>query len=262
MSAPVTESDTFPSAVVAPSVNDTNYPTIIPQMATQLANRTKYLRTTLMTGGASSFGADTLLANATASELTDITLPAIGRADLFRNALTGLAQTTRWLRDRVLGAGAAATTIRWVPAILGFPSASWTLTANGSGSSGHRVLQSTASSFPISLAIPHVQPGLIISNIRLKVSSPASHAGLPAVMPRLSLFNTDASTGFASEMVGANDASASTAAFQAVHDIVISTSLAVSSAYTLSLSVRGEDSTNAQDNSFRIFSASMDVWYV
>jgi hypothetical protein len=258
MSAPVTESDTFPSSVTAPEVNDTNYPTIIPQMATQLANRTRYHQNTLTGAGAS----ETFAFSGQDAVATDIIVPADGRANLIRNLGISLHKQIRWVRERVLGVGATATTIRWVPAILGFPSASWTLTANGSGSSGHRVLQSTASSFPIALAIPQVQPGLIISNIRLKVSSPASHAGLPAVMPRLSLFNTDPSTGFASEMVGADDSSASTAAFQAVHEIVITTSLATSSAYTLSLSVRGEDSTNAQDNSFRIFGASMDVWYV
>jgi hypothetical protein len=262
MSAPVTESDTFTASVVAPSANDTNYPTVVPQMATALANRTKYLRTTLMTGGSSGFGADTLLVNATASQLTDITLPATGRADLFRNALTGLAQTTRWVRDRVLGAGAAADTVLWQPALIGADSTYWAAAASSSAAAEPFINQKTVDVARAMLSMPHVKPGLVLGTLTATVRSATSHGGLlPSSMPLIALVGVD-SSGNAVDVASAADASADATAFEARHTISCVANHAIQADRAYHVAVRGESGSNSQANSFKLYRLSMTLWYV
>jgi hypothetical protein len=256
MSAPVTESDTFPAAINAPDVNDTSYPTVVTQMATDLANRTNNLNRTLK-GTTSSL--EVFTANGQDPVLADLTLPATGRADLIRNLGISLHKQIRWLRQRVFGTGAAATTLRWCPAPIAYASANWALNA---GTSAFYVYQSALSVAPVIMTFPELPPGVYISNLRVLVSLPTSHGGsLPATMPDVLLL-AQGGSGSSSTIASGADTSANTTIYEATHEIVVTLNHAVQTDVAYALAVRGENAANAQANSFRIFRASIDVWYV
>jgi hypothetical protein len=263
MSYNVTETDTFTSAVPTPEVNDTNYPTVIPQMATALANRTNHLNKTLK-GTTSQIEAFT--ANGQDAALADLTLPASGRADLLRNLGIALHKQIRWVRERVAGAGATAHTLTWVPAITGGApegGAYWdVVTPAPSGAYIPNVVQVTATQRMVALTMPPVTPGLIIGTITARVSSAVSHGGsLPAIMPSLGLYQFTTAASFATVATQV-DTSASAAAYEAEHTIALTASTPVVAGTTYAIMMQGEASTNAQDASFRIYSLSMTLWYV
>jgi hypothetical protein len=258
MSAPVTESDTFPSAINAPEVNDTNYPAVVTQLTTDLANRTKHLKNTLTTGGSTEL----FTANGQDPVLADLTLPAAGRADMIRNLGIALHKQIRWVRERLLGTGASATTILWQPALIGGTSTYWGSDSVASAVTVPYINQKTADVNYASLTMPHVMPGLVFGTLTATVQSATSHGGsLPASMPRLALGGVD-STGTAIEIAGALDTSGSAAAFEAMHTISCPINSLVQTGLSYFVAVRGEGSTNAQNNSFKVHRLSLTVWYV
>ncbi len=258
MSAPLTESDAFPSTITVPSVNDTNYPTIVPAAFLGVANRTRYHENTL-TG---AVGTETFTFSGQDAVAADITVPSASRADLLRNLGIGLHKQIRWVRERLLGAGAAATTLHWQPALIGGTSTYWGTDSVGSSVSAPYVNQKTADVNYAALTMPHVMPGLVFGTLTATVQSATSHGGsLPASMPRLALGGT-ASTGVAVEIAGAVDASADATAFEAMHTISCPINSLVQTGLSYFVALRGEGSTNAQSNSFKLYRLSLTLWYV
>lgn len=258
MSHPVTETDTFHSTIPVTDINDATYPAVEAEMGQKLADRTRYHQNTL-TGAA---GTETFAFSGQDPIAGDLTLPTSGRADLLRNMGIALHRQIRWVRERLMGTGAAASTLLWQPALIGGTSTYWGTDSVSSSVAVPYVNQKTADVNYASLAMPHVQPGLVFGTLTATVRSATSHGGsLPASMPRLALGGVD-STGTGIEIAGALDTSADTTAYEAMHTISCPINTLVSPSLSYFVALRGEGSTNAQNNSFKLYRLSLTLWYV
>lgn len=258
MSSPVIEHDDFPEVIEAPDIGDTTYPEKVRDGIDFLADRTRYHENTL-TG---EEGTETIAAGIGSPFLGDLVVPASGRADLIRNIAGTLRNEILWLRQRVFGANAAgAERIAWYPILGAHLAADWgDDTYATSGILAPYTQQKTVSANYATFSVPPMPVGMYLSSLQVVCQSVQSHGGLPATMPRIALVSIN-SSGVAAEIGGAVDTSASTAAYEAVHTISASFTHAVQSDVALQLHIRGEDSTDAEDNSFRIFRASLRVWF-
>ncbi len=261
MSSPITETDTFPSSITEPDVNDTNYPAVIRQQGVDLASRTGYHQRSLHTGG--SGVTEDFTANGQDPELVGITVPVSGRANVLRNLGINLHKRIRWISERVRGIGAAASPIRWCPIAQNADGAYWTVSASAtSGVATPYVRQGTISGFWVVCSVPELPPNAVISNLQVQVSSPVTHSGtLPAVMPRIAIAGVDA-TGTAVEIASQVDTSANTTVYEALHTITVTLSTPVLPGLAYTLQVRGENGANSVADSFRVIRASIDAWYV
>jgi hypothetical protein len=258
MSSPVIEHDTFPATIQAPDVADTTYPEVVLESFDLLADRTRYHENTL-TGAA---GTETILPGVGSPFLGNLVVPSAGRADLIRNIAGTLRNEILWLRQRVFGANAAgAERIAWYPILGAHLAANWSdETYTSSGILAPFTTQTTVSANYATFSVPPMPVGMYLTSLQVVCQSVQTHGALPATMPRIALVKVS-SVGVATEIGGALDTSASTAAYEAVHTISATLSHAIVANEALQLHIRGEDSTNAEDDSFRIFSASLRVWF-
>ncbi len=226
-------------------------------MGQVLARRTRYHETTLdaQEGGETT---ELALISAQAEYLADLYLPVAGRADQIRNLGLRTMNLFNWLRARVNGCRRlGGNVMRWIPVPAGL-SSFWSFDP---GTTAFYIKQAAVSISTLVLEVPHIMPGLYISNLVLTVSSPVSHSGsLPATMPRVYLMTMNGD-GTATEIAQGDDTSASAAAYEAVHTITVTFSRAVLTTDCLHIVVQGENSTNSQANSFRIFRLAMNVDY-
>jgi hypothetical protein len=250
MSAPVTESDTFDAAVTAPSVNDTNYPTVVPQMATQLANRTRYLTNTLM-GTAGGTGEFLLDADVTAHDQISTLVPKSSRANMFRISLTQVLGRVLFQRTRITnlseyvwgapGATAKSVNMPIAPIYIGAvpPAFSSVLTSDVLSWTQADVVGPPAFIWPIHGLPPNGQ----ITALQMQVKG-SGHGALPATMPKVELWRQtiDSTTLVAS----ATDASASVVAYEALHAIQnLSLTENVSATYNYFVKFTGEGGANS-----------------
>ncbi len=259
MSSPVIEHDDFPETIQAPDVGDTTYPEVVREAVDLLADRTRYHENTLT----AAEGTETILPGVGTAFLGNLVVPESGRADMLRNIAGTLKNEILWLRARVFGANAAgAEIVSWFPVLGAYTAANWSnATYATSAILAPYTQQTTKSANYAAFSVPQLPVGTYISSLRVVCQSVQSHGGsLPATMPRIALVKIDAS-GVATEVGGGLDTSASAAAYELVHTISVAMTHLVAPDEALELHIRGEDSTNAQDSSLRIFRAALRVWF-
>jgi hypothetical protein len=225
MSTNLLESDDFAPAVQVPSVSDTTYPTVVPAGMGQLTNRTRHIQNTL-TAGVPLDALD--FAGLTEQLHTQYIVPTtrLGSNNLWTVNVTRLAQSFKWLKNRLPGVKSGTTTIGIQPTLGVGASGFWTMNVDGAGVP----FMVEASAGPTStLYIPLVglpQAGAI-SSVSVRVFGAASaHAGLPANLPKAALIKylvTSPSGALAGTLVGSEvtDSSANLAAYETHHAITI-----------------------------------------
>lgn len=227
--------------------------------AQALANRTAHHQKTLTgAAGTQAFGP-----TEGAAFVGNLTVPTSGRADLIRNIALTLKNELIWLRSRVFGANpVGAERMAWLPTLAAYTTGEWTNGAyTTAGILAPYTRQGTLSANYAAFNVPPLPANTVISELKITAQSPVSHGGnLPTTMPRIALVSVNGS-GVATEIAGQVDTSASAAAFEAVHSIIATFTHFVIGDQALQLHVRGENDANAQANSFRIFRASLRLWY-
>jgi hypothetical protein len=264
MSSAVTESDTFSSAVTVPGTNDVDYYVSVPQMGTDLANRTRHLTNTLMgtASGSSEFLAD---ADVTAHDSTSLLVPAASRANLIRISLAGLLGRILFQRTRITnlsstvwgapGAAAKSMNVPIAPTYIGAvpPAFSSFLSSNILSWRQEDVSGSAFFIWPIHGLPPTGQ----ITALQMQVKG-SGHGALPATMPKVELWrqNIDSTTLVAS----ATDASASVGAYEALHAIQnISIAEDISATYNYFVRFTGESGANSVVNGLNIYRCQVAI---
>lgn len=258
----ITEADEFTASV--PVANNAEQCSHGERLATAqaLANRLRHHQNSLTGGGVGT----TSSIQPTLSDAANgvLVVPAAGRADLLRNALTTLNNKITWLRQYVFGTHVGgASGITWTPTLIAYPAGEWTNSVYvTAGILAPYARQATKGANYAAFRVPELPPGLLISQLVVRVQSPVSHGGTIAgmVMPRIALVAVN-SSGVASEIAGQLDTSADPTAYQAVHDITANFSYTTVANTALQLHVRGESGSNSVDDSFRVFVAKLTVWF-
>ncbi len=260
MSHTLTEVSEFTASVPVPDNADRTYVTVVPQMAQALANRTKFHEDSLSGDDAA---VDTIDATGGTEFLLPFLVPKDGRADLLRNGLLNLNNKINWVRDRLFGTSRyAADTIAWVPTLTAFNASDWTPGAYTSSTiTAGYIRQSTKGANYAVFNVPDLPAHLYIRQLKVTVSSPVSHSGsFPQTMPRIALVSIS-SAGAATEIAGQVDTSSTIGAYEAVHDITATFTYNTKRNDALALHIRGEDGADGEDNSFRVFRASLQVYH-
>ncbi len=227
MSHPITELDRFDDAVVVPDVNDTTYPTTIPQGMGALANRTRFQQNTLTL----QFVADTLEGLVPGNGSFQVPIPPLGRADSLRAMAQHLMTNIKYLASAVWGAAGVGTSL--------FPVAlAPTVESDGgatSGPPGLTYFQPSAAAnqlawTQVSIA-PSTSPAIWIPITGLPLAGRISgfsygcqggtgHSGtLPGVMPKLTLLKNLGGT--ITPIASKTDTSSSAALYETLHGMSV-----------------------------------------
>lgn len=233
-------------------------------MGEALARRTRYHQKTLTGAAGTTSSIQPTLSDAANAVLV---VPASGRADLLRNALTVLNNKITWLRQYVFGTHVGGqTSLTWTPQLLAYADGDWADDLYASlTTTGDPVFteQRTKGARYAVFGVPPLPPGLFLRQLSVRVGSPDSHGGSIAgmTMPNIALVSVN-SSGTRTELISQLDTSSTAAAYEADHTITTTTFSALTTSSTaLQLHVRGESGTNSIDNSFRVYLATLSFWF-
>ncbi len=250
MSAPITESDTYTTTIITPQTGETDYPSTITTGLTGLANRLNFWNRRLKLEGAT----DTRTEANDTDEYSSVIVPddaLIGSTNVFKELATKLGNRTKYLRERVAGAGSGYS--------VGVPlCAPVQNTSNRFSSNGQAWLQTDVTSAgTLRFHMPLPDFGKMTA-LTLTVDGGSAHGALPATMPRIALIKIAHIVGNASisetTIATLTDASANVAAYELIHTISItglSETLSVNADWLIV--IEGETGANSLANQFRFF---------
>ncbi len=267
MTAQVIETDTFPTAITAPTPNDGTYPVTVPQAFSDLASRTKYLKAAI----ADETSVDTVNENTVfpIPAGTNFGFPLYTKAPILFTALSNLLGRIKTEVDRLTALhnkvpGASSQTWTFVPIIAGNDGDEWLQTTGVSGPP--YILQSVQPASDAQIMIPYALPtGARITTVNALCSSPSSHSGSLSgmTMPKLSLYKGQVGgtgTPVVTLIGEATDASPTAANYEQQHYISITGlnhTVASNALNWYYLRLRGESGGNAQIASFRVWMVSI-----
>lgn len=175
----------------------------------------------------------------------------------------GLANRTRWLLNRILGATAQTIIVPPIPAAQeGEYFATASMPADTTD--GAMLQSGVPGSDPICkcflVGLPRTGT---ITGVRANVFgawASAVHGALPSSMPSIQLWKMNAQSGALAQVGStATDTSANVAAYEVAHQLSIASISQTIEGFVFFVLVRGEDDTNALADSFAVMSFEVDV---
>jgi hypothetical protein len=269
MSHNVQESDNFVATIPVPDRDDPGS-VFVPTVAAAtggLANRTRHTHNTL-TGNATFDALDFVGVSEQLATQYIIPTERLGPNNLWTVNLTRVAQSLKWLKQRVVGLKAGTQQI-WVPPYIFSSSAGdWALKNSGAGGAPFALQAEATSTSSVVIPLPNFARAGTLTTVTMRVSSLVVHSALPANMPKLEVFRfvvASPSGDYSPFLVGdATDASASVAAYDATHTVSVTGrnedfASPVTSFAGYAVKVTGEWGTNANQNALQLWGLELTI---